>query len=290
MLNPRTFLEVVSGHYYLSIQRNSSREFDLNPQSPAVDLATTIRSGQHSGGAAYEVPNTFTNNVAVTRYQDGLLSANHQIKVGFQHDYGFAYREDLPYGDVELRYTNGAPTEIFAYNSPVKAEYAAINWAAFIQDWITYSRASLNIGLRVGHAHGWFPEQTGGGGGTLGSASPGWVPRTVFPETDAPFSWNHISPRVGLAVRLTEDNRNVMKASYGRYYDILTSGDFSLINPNSFNNIATFRWFGDANRNGIVDPGEVRPGAAQHVPGPRKQHRSRVQTAQSRRDHPRVRA
>jgi hypothetical protein len=85
------------------------------------------------------------------------------------------------------------------------------------------------------------------------------VPRTVFPKNDAPFRWNHISPRAGLAIKLTEDNRNVLKASYGRYYDILTSGDFSLINPNTFNNIATYRWFGDANRNGIVDSGEYDP-------------------------------
>ena len=290
VLGQRTFLEVISGHYYLSIQRNSSLQFDANPQSPAVDLATQIRSGQHAGGAAYEVPNTFTNNVALTRYQDGLFGANHQIKFGFQHDYGFAYREDLPYGDVELRYTNGVPTEIFAYNSPVKAEYAAVNVAGFVQDRITYPRASLNLGLRIGHANGWFPEQTGGGGGTLGAASPGWVPRTVFPKTDAPFSWNHISPRAGIAVKVTEDNRNVLKASYGRYYDILTSGDFSLINPNAFNNIATYRWSGDANRNGIVDRGRIRSRAAQRLRREVQQHRSGIQAAQGRRDYVRLRA
>jgi hypothetical protein len=259
VLGKQTFLEVVSGHYYLNIQRNSSHEFEANPQSPTVDLASGLRSGQHSGGAAYEIPNTFTNSVALTRYKDDWLGANHQMKVGFQHDYGFVSREDLPYGDVEYRYSNGVPREIFAYNSPVKSEYAALNVAGFLQDRITYSRVSLNVGLRFGYAKGWFPEQTGGGGGTLGSASQGWVPRTIFSRFDAPFNWRHVAPRAGLAVKLTEGGRDVVKASYGRYYDILTSGDFSLINSNTFNNIFTFQWFGDLNGNGIVDANEYNP-------------------------------
>ncbi len=259
VLGQSTFLEVVSGHYYLSIQRNPAREFEANPKAPTVDLATGVRSGEHSGGAAYEIPNTFTNNVAVTKYQDSWLGANHQIKFGFQHDYGFASREDLPYADVEYRYTNGTPTEIFAYNSPVKAEYAAVNIAGFIQDRVTYSRASLNVGLRYSYAHGWLPEQTGGGGGTGGAPSVGWVPRTVYPRLDTPFRWKALSPRAGVAVKLTEDGHNVAKASYGRYKDILTSGDFSLINPNTFNNIATYRWFGDLNGNGVVDANEYNP-------------------------------
>jgi hypothetical protein len=259
VLGKQTFLEVVSGHYYLNIQRNSSHEFEANPQSPTVDLARGLRSGQHSGGAAYEIPNTFTNSVALTRYKDNWLGATHQMKAGFQHDYGFASREDLPYGDVEYRYSNGVPTEIFAYNSPVKAEYAAVNVAGFVQDRITFPRASLNLGVRYSYANGWFPEQTGGGGGTLGSPSAGWVPRTVFPKLETPFRWSNISPRIGIAATLTEDNRNVVKASYGRYYDILTSGDFSLINPNTFNNIATYRWFGDLNNNGVVDSNEYNP-------------------------------
>lgn len=259
VLGKRTFLEVVSGHYYLNIQRNSSLEFDANPTSPTIDLATGLRSGQHAGGAAYEIPNTFTNSVALTRYRDGWLGANHQFKAGFQHDYGFVSREDLPYGDVEYRYSDGVPREIFAYNSPVKSEYAATNIGAFVQDRITFPRVSLNLGLRFSYAHGWFPEQTGGGGGTLGSPSQGWVPRTVFAEFDTPFKWQSVSPRAGMAVKLSETGRDVFKAFYGRYYDILTSGDFQIINPNTFNNIYTFQWFGDLNTNGIVDPNEYNP-------------------------------
>jgi len=117
----------------------------------------------------------------------------------------------------------------------------------------------LNLGLRYSYAHGWLPEQTGGGGGTGGAPSTGWVPRTVYPKLDTPFRWHALMPRAGIAVKLTEDGRNVAKASYGRYKDILTSGDFSVINPNTFNNIATYRWFGDLNGNGVVDPNEYNP-------------------------------
>lgn len=259
VLNQRTFLEVVTGHFYLDIQRNSSHEFDANPRSPTIDLASGVRSGQHAGGAAFEIPNTVTSNVALTRYQDGWLGANHQIKTGFQLDYGWASREDLPYGDVEYQFNNRVPNQILAYNSPVKAEYAAVNVSGFVQDRITYPRASLNLGVRVSNADGWFPEQTGGGGHTLGSAFGGWVPETVYPKTDIPFTWRNVAPRAGVSVKLSADGRNVAKASYGRYFDILTSGDFQLTNPNTFANIATYRWFGDLNTNGIVDPNEYNP-------------------------------
>jgi hypothetical protein len=160
---------------------------------------------------------------------------------------------------VEYQFNNRAPSQILAYNSPVKAEYAAINVAGFVQDRITFPRASLNLGLRVSSADGWFPEQTGGGGHTLGSAFAGWVPRTVFPKTDIPFNWRNIAPRAGVSVKLTADGHNVAKASYGRYFDILTSGDFQLTNPNTFANIATYRWFGDLNSNGVVDANEYNP-------------------------------
>ena len=64
--------------------------------------------------------------------------------------------------------------------------------------------------------------------------------------------------------KLTKDGTNVAKASYSRYYDVMYTTEFAdVINPNlirsgktSVFGVATYRWLGDLNRNGILDDNE----------------------------------
>lgn len=253
VLGQRTFFEIATGMYTGFINRLNAPEWEglPVPLSPHVDLTTGVRWGQHAGGAAFEHGFTFTSNVAATHYRDSWMGANHQIKTGVQLSRGWGNRMDVPYDDTEYRFRNGVPAEIFAYNSPVKAAQDMLSVAGFVQDRVTFSRVSLNLGLRYSHYTGWMPEQTGGGGK--------WVPETVFPKLDAGFVWANFAPRVGIAVKLTEDGRTVAKASVGQFFDHLFTGDFSLINPNTFVAVETYRWFGDLNGNNTVDPGEYDP-------------------------------
>jgi len=128
------------------------------------------------------------------------------------------------------------------------------NYAAFVQDRASFKRLTLNLGLRWSFYDGYLPEQTGGGGR--------WYPETTYPKLDAGFNWNTLAPRTSAVWKVTEDGRNVAKASYSRYYEVMYTGEFAdVINPNTINTggLATYRWFGDANGNGLVDPGEYDP-------------------------------
>ncbi len=249
----RTFLEIASGMYTGFINRRNPPEWEALPfpVSPSTDIVTGVRWGQHSGGAAFEHGFTFSTNIAATHYRDNWMGANHQLKVGLQLERGWGNRLNVPFGDTEYRYRNGVPAEIFAYNSPVKPQQDIASAAGFIQDRVTFRRVSLNAGIRYGRYKGWLPEQTGGGGV--------WMPETVFPKLETGFVWANFAPRVGVAVKLTEDGKNVAKASVGQFYDELFTGDFELINPNAFNSIATYRWFGDLNGNRKVDANEYDP-------------------------------
>ncbi len=257
VLGRQTFLEVSSGLFMAFINQTNTPEFDALPMpiAPSVDLATTVRFGQHSTGERVDHGFRSTTNAALTHYRDGWLGGNHQIKTGFTvgPTWGWNTRV-MAYGggDTEYRYRNGAPAEIATYNTPSKPEQQSLSWAAFVQDRISYPRVSVNVGLRYSSQRGWLPEQEGGGGR--------WVPRTVFPKIDPPFDWTGIAPRAGVAVTLTKDGRNVAKASYGRYFDNMYNGDFDLINPNLAATVsATYTWFGDLNKNDRVDEGEYDP-------------------------------
>ena len=61
--------------------------------------------------------------------------------------------------------------------------------------------------------------------------------------------------------KVTEDGKNVVKAAYSRYYEVMYTGEFDAINQNiiNTNGVATYQWFGDANNNGVVDAGEYNP-------------------------------
>jgi outer membrane receptor for monomeric catechols len=121
------------------------------------------------------------------------------------------------------------------------------NFAAFVQDRITYSRFTFNLGVRWSFYDGELPEQTGGGGR--------WFPVQTYPAVKTPYSWNTLAPRTGVIWKVTEDGRNVVKADYSRYYEVMYTGEFDAINQNIIQTggVATYQWFGDSNNNGVVD-------------------------------------
>jgi hypothetical protein len=82
----------------------------------------------------------------------------------------------------------------------------------------------LNLGLRFDHNTASFAsvptydrsgQQTG----------------QVTPEVNDLFSWNSLSPRLGVAWTLDERGRSVLKAHYGRYYRGIMTGEFGDAGP-----------------------------------------------------------
>ena len=83
-----------------------------------------------------------------------------------------------------------------------------------------------------------------------------------LPEARRRIQLEHAGAAPSGVWKVTDDGRNVAKASYSRYYEVMYTGEFAdVINPNTINTtgLATYRWFGDANGNGIVDTGEFDP-------------------------------
>ena len=103
-----------------------------------------------------------------------------------------------------------------------------------MQDRASFKRLTLNLGLRWSFYDGYLPEQSGGGGR--------WFAETTYPKLDAGFNWNTLAPRTSAVWKVTEDGRNVAKASYSRYYEVMYTGEFAdVINPNTINTTAASR-------------------------------------------------
>ena len=264
VLTQARFLEVSSTYFHMHWPSRYSDEFYALPDGEKTSSMQNLDTGVFFGGPeptgerlrdAYR----YQTNIAFTQYVDNFLHASHQLKTGFEQWVGWGTERHLVFNDTRLQFRNDAngvpqPSQILAYNTPLAQKTHMRNFAAFVQDRASYQRVTLNLGLRWSFYDGYLPPQSGGGGR--------WYPLTNYPKLDAGFNWNTLAPRTSVVWKVTEDGRNVAKASYSRYYEVMYTGEFAdVINPNqiSTTGLATYKWFGDANGNGIVDPGEYDP-------------------------------
>jgi hypothetical protein len=83
----------------------------------------------------------------------------------------------------------------------------------------------MNLGVRGDYSKALAPEQQE----LDDNAQP--TGRT-FPRTDF-FTWNSISPRLGVNVKLNSTGKTVLKSHWGRYHPQITTGEFAnVIGPN----------------------------------------------------------
>ncbi len=262
VMGQNTFLEVSSSYFHMHWPSKFSDEFyslpDAQKTASSQNLTTGIFSGPEPTGERLRDSYRQQTNVGLTKYIDGWLGASHQMKTGFENWWGWGSDGFNIFRDTRLQFRNNAagvpkPAQIFAYNTPLTQQTRLRNFAAFVQDRVTYSRVTLNLGVRWSYYSGNLPEQVGGGGR--------WFPQVTYPAVDAPYAWNTLAPRTGIIWKVTEDGKNVVKAAYSRYFEVMYTQEYDAINQNiiSTSGVATYQWFGDANNNGIVDSGEYNP-------------------------------
>jgi hypothetical protein len=267
VMGQNTFLEVSSSYFHMHWPSRWSDEFNALPASAQHSATFNVTSGiwidgPEPTGERFRDAYRQQTNIGLTRYIDGFMGASHQLKTGFENWWGWGQDGYIQFNDTRLRYNQAAdgtliPSEVWAYNTPLTQRTRMRNFAAFAQDRLSYPRVTLNLGLRWSFYDGYLPEQTGGGGR--------WFPQTTYPRIDAPYNWNTLAPRTGIIWKMTDDGKNVAKAAYSRYYEVMYTTEMDAINRNVIISSATaapparYTWFGDSNGNGLVDPGEYNP-------------------------------
>ena len=168
--------------------------YDLNPTVDAAwhyDGATGLSFG--SSGYYYYADRTRDQvNANVTHYADKF--GRHELKFGGEIEHSTVRnRYGYPTGFAFYDYA-GVPYYAYSYSYDIHATNK--RQSVFAQDaWHATNRLTLNLGVR-----GDMIQGAGQSGGNV-------------------YSSNNWAPRLGVAFDVAGDNRTVLKATYGRYYE-----------------------------------------------------------------------
>jgi hypothetical protein len=168
-------------------------------------------------------------NGSLTYFKDGW-AGNHSFKFGgeFQQEQQ-RYSTPKVVNNVILFLNNNVPTQVDVYLVPNATRSVGRSKGAFVSDsWRVNSRLTFNVGLRFDQYTNYVPEQVGPQG-------------HQFPQINGP-KWNLFAPRIGLVYSFTDDQRTLVKATYGKYWESPGFGLANLGNPNPNNNFTKYEW------------------------------------------------
>jgi hypothetical protein len=188
-----------------------------------VDLSTGIQSGGPQGfGAGTLERNTIA--ASLSNYRP-FLGADHEMKIGAQIENGRNSGWTSFQGGV-VSYTDSAGQPVQAtYRQPATSGGEFITTGLYAMDTVRFAdRFTASLGLRFDHARAISPDLPAhdAQGNETGSTIHG---------LGTLYTWNVVSPRLGLTVRLTADGRTMLRATYGRFHQGILTGEPSAVHP-----------------------------------------------------------
>jgi len=187
-------------------------------------------------------------NATVSYFAEGFLAGDHDFKFGAQINRGTSecwggygggkFYYDY-YGEPYLMYEQN----IWRYGGVVQ------NIGAFVDDsWKIGDRLTVNLGLRFDHHNAGIPAFP---------IMEGWTETSEKGiAIDDLIVWNSFSPRIGLAFQVTSDQKTLLKASYGRYYNYPYIANWEWPGPN-VSDMYAYWWNGSAWELWLTIPGEM---------------------------------
>lgn len=215
---------------------------DYLPDSGDMDLSPIwdFGSGEVWGGLAYAAwkwkVQRHQAHADLSYYAEDFLGGDHDFKIGVQYNRGDSRYPEGYTGGRWYYYYYGYP--YYMYQRDVFYVGGIVNsFGVFVDDsWKIGERLTVNLGLRFDFSSGSVPELPIMDGWTKTSAK--------SPAVDDVVVWNTISPRIGIAFQLTSDQKTLLKASYGRYYDALHMANWDYPGPNATDeNVYYFDWW-----------------------------------------------
>ncbi len=204
----------------------SRRSGDLNALSPTTpsrfDRVTGVTTGSRPNSAIVDLFRT-TAKATLTHYRRAL-AAEHQVKVGGQFERGEHHAINfIPTG---VRYEDRAGQPLQSISSlPSNIGGVALTSSAFATDTVTVrDRLTITAGMRFDHSRAISQDlpavdadrhETG----------------VVVEGLGTMYTWNLWSPRLGVTTKLSADGRTILRASYGRFYQGVFTGELEPFHP-----------------------------------------------------------
>lgn len=226
-------------HYFPEGHIGFGPEFTRNDiTTPArVDNFTGVTSGNMNRTASTSLPKRDDIHLKINKYISGSR-ISHNVRFGFQWSHGRSQEADVWPGGVRYLDLNGQPDQA-EFTPP--ASYVAVSKALgfWAEDELNIGqRLTIVPGLRFDRMKAISPEVPGIDGTSLVERGGPWAPYYSFRETDETiaglgdlYTWNKVSPRVGINLKLTDDGRTILRATAGRYYRPIFLNDYLNVHP-----------------------------------------------------------
>jgi hypothetical protein len=220
-LTDSTVWDVRVGRFVYA-QKSPPATGDLSTAS-RFDRATGVTSGAPPQAFDLTIERT-TGKATLNHYRTALLGADHQTKIGVQVERGEHQSPTVIPTGVRFVDNAGQPFQAIS-RAPSISGGVSMTASAFASDAITVgSRLTINAGLRFDHARAISQD--------LGA------PDQQGRETDAIirglgtlYTWNILSPRLGVTTKLSADGRTMLRASYGRFSQGVLTGEIANFHP-----------------------------------------------------------
>lgn len=211
-------------------------------------------------------------------YVPELLGGRHEFKLGFDNGYTPEDVDTLRADDVNLTILSNAPgpraNTVTIFNSPLHVERAVMSTAIYGQDGYSVGRLSLFGGVRWERIEGFLPAQSTPNsqyfpdglefrGVTINGVVQNYTVRKSFDEVRHDPLWHNFAPRFSGTYDVNGNGKSVIKASWGRYLDQISTG--TPPNPNA--NINQQYAWNDINGDFIFQKGNATWDGLQYVGG-----------------------
>ena len=224
-ISDKTVLDARYSGFYGTVTGYPSDPSQPLSQPRIFDGTTGTISGGNYYWYTYDAYRT-TGTVKLSHHAARFLGAEEDFHFGVQYNqagvegiYGY---NDFVYAYLD----NGKPYNYVNVRQPFSYAAQIRNIGAFVDSNVRVgNRLTLNLGVRVDYSDALAPEQEE----LDDNAQP---TGRVFPKTDF-FTWDSISPRLGLNWKVTGSGKTVVKSHWGRYHPQITTGEFAnVIGPN----------------------------------------------------------
>jgi len=221
VLSNKTFVEARYSGFY-GIDHGDPQESGQPRVQPRFQ---DLETGAITGGIySWYDGNSWKSAVSgkLSHYAEDFMGGSHDVKLGVQFDEGGS---DYAIGPNDYIYTYGS-TPAYGYTQlPYHVGGQKKSIGMYVDDTFRIgSRVTLNLGLRYDWSRGSirsYPVLDREGNET-GESSP---------EVPEVFTWNSVSPRLGLIFKLNESGRSMAKIHMGRYYRGIVTSEFDNTTP-----------------------------------------------------------
>ncbi|MEP6915059.1 MAG: hypothetical protein ABJC89_05410 [Acidobacteriota bacterium] len=213
--------------------------FDRKDDPSSGNLTTPSRVDRVTGVFS-GAPQTFgglllirtTVKGTLTHYRAGLLGTDHQVKVGAQFERGEHQLTTIIPNGTRFVDDNGRPFQAVS-SAPSLTGGVFLTAAGFLSDSITAgNRLTINAGVRFDHSRAISQD--------LPALNSQGIPSgTTIGGLGTLYTWNVWSPRAGVTMKLTEDGRTMLRASYGRFNQGVLTGELSPFHPGAASTTTT---------------------------------------------------